>query len=298
MSKIFDCFLFYNEVDLLEIRLAYLYEHVDFFIIIEAKKTFNNTPKKLIYPLVRDRFKKYNDKVIYFSLDSLPSTFDIQGYTDLNKSYQHKHNGKPAKLLTSTLRREIFQRDSIIIPLSKIAKKHDYVLIGDLDEIPNVAAIKKSIKALNNFEICHFKMSWHLYALNNILDKKWFGTRMVRYSFLINHSVDYCRFPLEDEYMLNVGVVIELGGWHFSFIGDENFIKNKLKAYNYQSSRLAFFYKLIEFIYPGFVAYRIKKNKHFLFKDVNLNFVDPKAYFPYSLYKIISQHKNLLVNDY
>ena len=44
-AKVLDTFLFYNELDLLKVRLAYLGEHVDQFIITEANIDFAGKPK-------------------------------------------------------------------------------------------------------------------------------------------------------------------------------------------------------------------------------------------------------------
>lgn len=63
--KIYDCILFFNEIDLLEIRLETLYKYVDFFVIVELGKTFRGKEKILYYKLYEDKFKKYRNKIIY-----------------------------------------------------------------------------------------------------------------------------------------------------------------------------------------------------------------------------------------
>ena len=49
MAKVYDTFLFFNELDLLEIRLNILDDYVDYFVLCEANQTFSGKDKKLYY---------------------------------------------------------------------------------------------------------------------------------------------------------------------------------------------------------------------------------------------------------
>ena len=75
-AKKYDVFIFYNELDLLEIRLNILYNHVDFFIIVESNRTFTGKNKPLYYKENKDRFIKFHDKILYHVVDDLPDTFE------------------------------------------------------------------------------------------------------------------------------------------------------------------------------------------------------------------------------
>jgi beta-1,4-mannosyl-glycoprotein beta-1,4-N-acetylglucosaminyltransferase len=76
MSKIYDCFSFYNEVDLLEIRLEELYDHVDHFVISEAGTTHSGKPKDFILLDNWERFKPWADKIIHVKVDDMPGVID------------------------------------------------------------------------------------------------------------------------------------------------------------------------------------------------------------------------------
>ena len=58
--KIYDCFPFFNELDLLEIRLNYLDPVVDYFVLCESRVTFSGISKNLFYEDNKEDSKKYN----------------------------------------------------------------------------------------------------------------------------------------------------------------------------------------------------------------------------------------------
>ena len=68
MSKIYDCFNFFNELDILELRLNTLYDHVDFFVIVESDVTHSGEPKKFFYEEHRERFSKFADKILNYKI--------------------------------------------------------------------------------------------------------------------------------------------------------------------------------------------------------------------------------------
>src|SRR5277367_3065030 len=63
--KIYDCFLFFNELELLEIRLNEMYEYVDYFVLVESTESFVGKPKPLYYAQNKERFNQFNDKIIH-----------------------------------------------------------------------------------------------------------------------------------------------------------------------------------------------------------------------------------------
>ena len=72
MKKIYDCFSFYNEFDILEIRLQELYDHVDYFIIAEASTTHTGNPKPFYLLDNWERFKPYADKIRHVKVEDMP----------------------------------------------------------------------------------------------------------------------------------------------------------------------------------------------------------------------------------
>ena len=123
--KIFDCFAFFNELTLLEIRLNELSDVVDYFVIVESEKTHQNEDKELFYFKNKDddRFKKFSDKIIHVVVKS----------DEFNNDTWHN---------------ERKQFDSIIKGL-EIASEDDLIILGAADEIPR----KETIENLKNLDL-------------------------------------------------------------------------------------------------------------------------------------------------
>lgn len=141
---IYDCFTFFNELGILEIRLNELYDVVDYFVIVEAKKTHSGQQKELYFQANRDKFKKFEDKIIYIVTDLPPI----------------KNNDR--------WELENYQRDQIDKGLSK-CNDDDIILISDADEIPKKEDIPKICRLLNSFQI--FDFGWIYLILDTIFDK-------------------------------------------------------------------------------------------------------------------------------
>ena len=116
--KIFDCFTFFNELELLELRLESLYDVVDCFVIVEADKTHANVPKPFNFYEHRNDFKKYLSKIHYI-MDT--STVPYKGVGD----WSLENN----------------QRNNIMQGLTDAAPD-DLILISDADEFPDPEIIK------------------------------------------------------------------------------------------------------------------------------------------------------------
>ena len=292
--KIIDSFLFYNELDLLEIRLNYLSPYVDYFIISEAHVTFNGKSKELYYFKNKQRYKKFHSKIIHNIIKSVPEDFSNfikpdKRFTNYHFSYPHKHFGKPLIHQFKQFQREVFLKDSQIIGISKIAKPNDLLILGDLDEIPNHQVLKNIRKKviLKNQHI-NLAMHWFMYYFNTKLNKEWFGIRICKYSYLDDKSVDLIRYPLEDR-QLQKFKIIENGGWHFSFFGGEKMIKEKLNVSNYQGRKIHLFLRFIDYLFPSRIGNIIKKNNDVLNMGRTLKIIDIKNEFPYELLEIIKK---------
>ena len=117
--KIFDCFTFYNELEMLDIRLHVLDSVVDYFVLAEIPKTHLGLDKEKIFDLNRERFSKFSHKIIYISSDKVP---EAKGYGDWTI--------------------ENFQRNLIFHGLNGKCDYDDVIMISDLDEIPNPYILK------------------------------------------------------------------------------------------------------------------------------------------------------------
>lgn len=263
--KVFDTFLFFNEIDLLEVRLNTLCDVVDFFVITEARVTFSGVPKKLYYEESKARFSKFEHQIIHNVIEFTPNDFENLVYphkhfTNRNQSYPHKSGGLPLSKLSLDFQREVYQRDSVMNGLLGHAKPEDLIIISDLDEIPNPDAVKSVSNSFIPGQVYNFCQKWYMYFFNVYYPKDWFGTRICNFEYLQQFSVDLMRHHLEsrDE---QPGPIVENGGWHFSFLGGQKAVMKKLKAYSYQGRRSAFFLKILDFLFPGRIKAKIEKNE-------------------------------------
>ena len=211
--KIFDCFIFFDEKDLAELRINILKDYVDFFVICEAKQNHRGKPKKLNFPL--EKFNYIKDKIIYITFDNFP---------DLN----------------STWKRQDYQRNYLINGLSD-AKSNDLILFSDADEIPNPKTFKNLYKkCFDNVGIFIQKFFYYKLNLNVPSYSQWEGTKVTLKKNIKSFSWMRDKVKLKnlnynfwriDKYK-NVYKINE-GGWHFSFLGDPKFIASKIKSYTH-----------------------------------------------------------------
>lgn len=281
--KIFDTFLFFNELELLDIRLHTLNDHVDYFVLSEATKTFSGQPKPLYYEENKTAFKRFEGKIIHNIVDDTPDDFTKWTppnpyYTNRNKSYPHKHNGIALKELHISCQREVFQRDSVIIPLLHFAQPEDIILSSDIDELPNPGSLKKLIHSIEDDCLYHFSQKWYLYFFNNLCHNEWFGTRACKIGYLEGKSIDLIRYSTEIK-SAQYGKIIDNGGWHFSYLGGSEMIKKKLDAIAYQG-KLASIGNFMNLLFKNRLANAIEKNTDILFKGRKFSRVEIDDTFP------------------
>ena len=123
--KIYDCFSYWDEDLLLDLRLNILNKYVDYFVIVEGNKTWQNNFKKLRFNI--ENFKEFKNKIIYVPVENMPEG-------------------------DNPWVRENFQRNCIERGLSTAAQ-NDLIIISDLDEIPN---LEKLCNFKKKNEICRF----------------------------------------------------------------------------------------------------------------------------------------------
>jgi beta-1,4-mannosyl-glycoprotein beta-1,4-N-acetylglucosaminyltransferase len=193
--KIYDCFTFYNELELLELRLMTLYPYVDFFVLLESSETFTGKKKEFFYEKNKDIFKKYSDKIIHIKLDGLP----------------HKNNA---------WENEFYSRNSLMLGL-KSTDDEDYVIISDVDEIPNPKMIIHGIDL--DYKIFTLRQKLFYYYVNCKQNQLWDGPVVVKKK-LISTMQD-----IRKKRGINP---IDGGGWHYSYMGGYERIQDKLGAFS------------------------------------------------------------------
>ena len=283
--RIFDTFLFYNELDLLEVRLATLWDVADVFVVTECFETFSGRPKPMIFAENRERFERFREKIVYnpvtaTELDLLKTPSYRDWVTDFALSLPHKHGGMAPNELHPSVQREITHRDAIILGLQKHAWDGDIVLMSDVDEIPapdKVAALRAAPPEL----AVYFRMAWFLYWVNNKADQPWFGTVAAPFRHLKGRSVDLLRYATHEEKGVP-GPVIGDGGWHFSYLGGAEVVANKLRSLAYQGRR-AEISVFLNRLFPKRLEKMLKRNQDILLKGRDFEVVPFDESFPVGL---------------
>ena len=227
--KIFDCFMFYDEDLLLDLRLNILDQHVDFFVIVESKYFHNGKERQLKFDI--KKYKQFENKIIYIVHENEPA-----GIHKVNK--EDDEGIKSYKLITNAHLRENDQRNQISRGLNN-ATDNDLILISDVDEIPNFESIK--LEKIKN-QIIMFEQSIFYYKLNRYLPNfTWYGTKGCKKKYLKSpqwlRNIKSKKFLfwrldtlLSDTKYINKYFIND-GGWHFSNLKNAEDIELKLKSY-------------------------------------------------------------------
>ena len=224
-QKIIDSILFFNELDLLELRLEELYDHVDMFLIVESDKTFTGKPKPLFYKNNSKRFLKWSDKIYHYVVDDMPISVTN---TELN-SFTLIESQK-----TIEFYREAHQRNSIGMALKELdIKFDDIVIVSDVDEFPNTN-IFKNLNTHLPYGPVVFKQKWLVW--NKRLEKMhyWMGSTAFYYSHFVSNNKIFQEIR-DERWSENKTIFYtqENGGFHFSWFGDFDFIREKLKSFSH-----------------------------------------------------------------
>lgn len=207
--KVIDVFPFFNELDILEIRLNALDPYVDLFILSEATKTFSGLDKPLYYAENKDQFAKFNHKIIHNV---------VEDNTDSNlHPYQ----------------RDIFQKDSIKQVVMQYVSEDDVIIWSDVDEIPNPDAIEEVESYFEPNTIFHFAQDNCIGYLNLVETTgqiramtpdwdyddypKWLGSKMFDKSILEKYTMSELRSKQDRESNSRISP----GGWHWSYVGSD-----------------------------------------------------------------------------
>ena len=201
---IYDCFSYLDEDLLLDLRLNILNDHIDYFVIIEGNKTWQNNHKTFKFDI--KKFKKFEDKIIYIKVEDLP-------------------DGKDPYL------RENFQRNSINKGLLK-AKDNDIIMISDLDEIPNPKVINlfKPKMKYASFKQKHFYYKFNLQSQSTPF---WHGSRICIKKYMKSpqwlRELKFRKRPWWRIDKLRLNHILENGGWHFCNLKDSDELLYKYK---------------------------------------------------------------------
>jgi len=226
--RVFDCFCFFNEIDLLEIRLTELDPVVDVFVIVECKRTWKNEAKPLTFAANEARFTRWRNKIRYLVLDEIrdPCSIDM-----LHRTKRPENDAR---------RREWIQRDYITQGL-KDAAPNDLIMVSDIDEIPSRSAISTIVEnQLQVRSVIYLEQPCFSGYLNWLIGPNdWIGTKIVEKRFLRTpqllrmakpwghkrallgtRTIDWWIRNWIDFHALVHPRRLTAAGWHFTTVGD------------------------------------------------------------------------------
>lgn len=228
--KIVDCFIFYNELDMLEYRLSALYDVVDYFVICEASVTHVGKPKSFIYLENKERFARFADKIVHVMM-----TNDNTRWIYYPNSLHPKEYWTNENTHRNGIARGIKQlEEEGKIGQNKNTPNDDLIVICDLDEIPNpdlLNCLKKyDWSGVWNDKGANIEMDFFYYNLTCINQSKWGLPKVILFDCFCNE------FHITPQLVRFYPFIntLKKGGWHLSYFGDENFIKNKIRNFVHQ----------------------------------------------------------------
>ena len=227
--KIFDCFMYFDEEQILDLRLNVLNHDVDYFVIVESIYNHKGEKRDLLFNI--QKFQKFKEKIIYLIYKDIPKQIKV-----INKD--DDENVKGRKYIMNALYRENSQRNFILEGL-KYANREDLILISDVDEIPKLSSL--DLGKIKD-EIILFKQDMFYYKFNlKLPNLTWTGTKACKKKYLKtpqwlrnikDRKYSFFRFDTffsEKKYMSIK--ILNNGGWHFSNIKTPKEIEHKLRSY-------------------------------------------------------------------
>ncbi len=285
---IYDCFTFFNELELLEIRLNTLNNFVDKFVLVEATRTHQGKLKPLYFQENKELFKDFKDKMIHVVVVDMPA-----------------FNGENSWEL------EHYQRNAIVRGLEG-CRAEDIILISDLDEIPNLSDFNFEEVKENDVYIFRQKMYYYFLNCMNATENenyRWNGTILYRYSRRIQVQAlrelsmsilglkssqskrkiyaHYLKWLKSKLLGINIRFVEE-GGWHFSYLGGVNKIIQKLEAFAHTE------YNQSQYKSPEKIQEIIQSGKDLFDRDFKYKFVPLDDSYPEYILKHINKYKHLI----
>lgn len=280
----YDCFILNNELEILNIRLEYLYSQVDYFVIVEANRTLTGIPKPLTFKDNAHQFSKFSDKIIYIQAEEKPEL----------KNWDY----------------EWYQRNMIKKGLENCSDD-DVIFISDVDEIINV---KEILKRENIVSPALIEVPMFYYFFNVKLEEPFQFNPVTKYKDIKNKHIGNRQF-----YKDFANHIIKPNGyntgWHFSFLFGFDIQKyiEKIESFSHQEYNTAFF-KNPKRIYNNLLVQRDIFNRSFVklkicnkseyseiapvFKKLNLEKyhfrIEPKLFFEIAYLKIHSKINTLL----
>ena len=209
---IYDCFQYYNEDHIVDLRLNILDKYVDYFVISESTKTHQGKNKKINFKL--SNFPKFKKKIKLIIAD----------YKEEVNFTNHTGGESPI---------EQHQRNSLVDGI-KDASPEDTIILSDSDEIPDMTKLKRIGK---NKKYIAFSQKMFMYKLNlqNLDESNWIGSKITKKKYITTmqtlRNLKFKKYPFWRVDKRNLQILE--GGWHFSFLQTPEEILNKIKSYSH-----------------------------------------------------------------
>ena len=208
---IFDCFQYFNEDHIADLRFNILDEYVDFFVVVESTVNHQGQTRKLHFD--KNKYKKFQNKIIYIEVDDTPDNI------------MKPHTGGESLV-------EQHQRNSIMKGLNK-SQDNDLIILSDVDEIPDLNKLKVFDK--NKYAVFSQKMFMYKLNLLNLNENNWHGSKICLKKNLKSpqwlRNLKFKKYPfwrIDKQKNLQI---INNGGWHFAYLQDVKNISKKIKSF-------------------------------------------------------------------
>jgi len=264
--KLYDCFQFFNEDHVLDLRLNILDEFVNYFVIVESTTDHQGNEKKLNFD--QKKFNKFKNKIIYIVVD------------DATNSIKKKHMWGESLI-------EQHQRNSIMKGL-KNCDDNDLIILSDVDEIPNLNELNKYNK--KNYGVFSQKMYNYKLNLFNETESNWLGSKIcLKKNMKSPQSLRNLKFKKYPFWRIDKPKniqIIENGGWHFAYLQNPENIIKKIKSFSHG-----------EFNKPDIINKNNIEEKIKMKKDIfNRNLIFKKVEIDDTFPKFIIENKDKLKN--
>jgi len=255
--KIYDCFMYFDEDLMLDIRLNVLDKYVNKFIIAEATIDHAGNNKNINFDI--KKFSKFKHKINHLIIDDLPKNI---GFI--------KKNWSPSHI------RDQFQRNSLIKGIKEL-NENDWVMISDIDEIPD--PMKINFFDPKNKYACFIQKNFQAKLNNlNISESQWPGTKICVKKYLKSpqwlRNIKIKKVPFWKFYKPKQPQIINDGGWHFSFLKNPENISKKIKSFAHQE------YNNLVFSDLDKIKKRVDSGKDLFDRDINYKAIEIDNSFP------------------
>ncbi len=255
--KIIDCFMYFDEDLILDIRLNTLDKFVDKFILCEATRDHAGNKKELKFD--KNKFSQFKDKIDYIIVDDMP--LEVKSF---KKDWHESHV------------RDQFQRNALQRGIAK-CDPDDLIMISDIDEIPDPKKIQEF--DIKNKYACFLQKNFQSKInLLNITDEYWVGTKICQKKNLKSpqwlRNIKIKKPPFWKFFTDRQPQLIENGGWHFSFLKSPESIKIKINSFAHQEFNIPKFYDTKK------IEEKIANGKDLFERNINYKKINLDSSFP------------------